>query len=219
MLLVSLLIGACSEDPNAQNPVAPKPPATKPRNQNSESSPDAAVAATSAGATTADTASRVSADAGTPTQPGSDASSASVTLCDKYGGSAAVGAVVTQFVVPALTQDCRINAYFAALSEPGVQRVSECLSIQVQELFACTGITYAGSRASNGLPCRSMAKAHIGLQISQGDFDALIEDVVSAMAAAGVSAEDIGLAAPALLGLQSDIVEQATTTQPLSACE
>ena len=90
---------------------------------------------------------------------------------------------------------------------------------QVQELFGCEGVTYAGSHASNGLPCRSMAKAHIGLQISQGDFDALIEDVVSALSAAGVTTEDIGLAAPALLGMQADIVEQPTSVPALNACE
>lgn len=161
----------------------------------------------------------VTAAVSSPSANAPDADVAPGSVCDKYGGAEAVRKVVSDFVVPALVQDCRINAYFAALTEPGVQRVDECLGIQVQELFGCEGVTYAGSHASNGLPCRSMAKAHIGLQISQGDFDALIEDVVSALSAAGVTTEDIGLAAPALLGMQADIVEQPTSVPALNACQ
>lgn len=221
LLLVALLsLVGCGKDraaPSMGKPTEKYDSSVEPRNQ------DAAALFDAASPLVLDGSSTVSAEAGIitsgdpPNAP--DAQATPLSLCDKYGGAESVGKVVSDYVVPAIIQDCRINAYFAALSEPGVQRVGECLSIQVQELFGCTGVTYAGSRASNGLPCRSMAKAHIGLQISQGDFDALIEDVVSALSAAGVTAEDIGLAAPALLGTQEDIVEQPTSAPALSACE
>ena len=85
------------------------------------------------------------------------------------------------------------------------------------ELFGCEGVRYAGAQASNGLPCRDMATVHRGLGISQGDFDALIEDVVAGLTEAGVEEDDINAAAPALLGLQDVIVEEAGTTDPSQA--
>jgi hypothetical protein len=107
----------------------------------------------------------------------------------------------------AIAEDCRINVFFTSLTPDGFTRVSDCLTTQVQELFSCDGVVYQGSQASNGLPCRSMAEAHLGLGISSGDFGALIEDVVSGLSAAGVESDDIAAAAPALLGMHDVIVE------------
>jgi hypothetical protein len=92
------------------------------------------------------------------------------------------------------------------------------LSIQVQELFGCEGVQYVGAQSSLGSDCRSMTEAHQGLGISKGDFDALIEDVVTGLTEAGVSAEDIGAAAPALLGLEGDIVESTSTDNTKIMC-
>jgi hypothetical protein len=65
-----------------------------------------------------------------------------------------------------------------------------------------------------------MADAHAGLGISQGDFDALIEDVVAGMTEAGIESQDIAAAAPALLGMQPDIVENADEVMATKAmCE
>ncbi len=136
------------------------------------------------------------------------------TLCAKYGGPDAIKGAITQHVIPAIAADCRVNGFFASLSNDQLTRLSDCLSIQAQELFACEGITYAGAEASNGLQCRSMAAAHAGLGISGGDFDALIEDVVAGLGAAGVEADDIGAAAPALLGLKGDITEAPNDNDP-----
>lgn len=157
-------------------------------------------------------------DAGAMPEP--DASSAS--LCAKYGGASVIKGAITQEVIPTIAADCRINGFFASLTTDQLTRLSDCLSIQAQELFGCEGITYAGAQASNGLACRSMTAAHAGLGISGGDFDALIEDVVTGLTAAGVEADDIGAAAPALLGLKGDITATPNnneTTAPMCTDE
>lgn len=148
-----------------------------------------------------------------------DDAPADTTLCTKYGGPDVVASVVQNQVIGAIAGDCRVNTFFTSLTEDAFTRVGECLTIQVQELFGCEGYVYAGSEASNGLPCRSMREAHLGLAITTGDFDALIEDVVAGLSEAGVEDEDIAAAAPALLGMQDDIVEEADDMDPsMSQC-
>ncbi len=134
------------------------------------------------------------------------------TLCEKYGGADNVASVVNTYVVPEIAADCRVNTFFTSLTPDGLAHVSECLTIQVQELFGCEGISYAGASSSGGAACRDMKAAHQGLGISKGDFDALIEDVVAALTKAGVEQADIEAAAPALLGMEADIVEDAAAT-------
>lgn len=139
-------------------------------------------------------------------------------LCDKYGGADAVASVVSDNIIATFVADCRISTHFTELGADLLQHVGECLTIQVQELFGCAGIHYEGAQSSFGSQCRSMVEAHQGLGISKGDFDALIEDVVTGLTEAGVSADDIGAAAPALLGLEGDIVEDTTTDNTKAMC-
>lgn len=156
------------------------------------------------------------ADTTTPSDTTSDttAPDTSGTLCAKYGGTAAVAAVMSDHVVPALAGDCRIGTFFTSLPEAQLTHVVECLTLQVEGLFGCEGVDYATAKDSQGDACRSMADAHAGLKISTGDFDALIEDVVAGLTAGGVSEADIGAAAPALLGMKGDIVEQDVVQDP-----
>lgn len=139
-------------------------------------------------------------------------------LCAKYGGADAVASVVNTNIIGTIAADCRISTYFTDLTPQVFQHVGECLTIQVQELFGCDGVSYVGAESSLGSQCRSMADAHQGLGISKGDFDALIEDVVTGLTEAGVSADDIGAAAPALLGLEGDIVEDTTIDNTKAMC-
>ena len=139
-------------------------------------------------------------------------------LCEKYGGEDNVATVVEMNVIGAIAADCRISAHFTELPADDFTHVVECLTTQVQELFGCEGIIYAGSESSTGMPCRSMIEAHAGLGISKGDFDALIEDVVSGLTEAGVEDADIAAAAPALLSLEDAIVEDESTAETKAAC-
>jgi hemoglobin len=137
-----------------------------------------------------------------------------MTLCEKYGGAANVATVVSTNIIGTIAQDCRINAFFTSLPPAGLTHVTECLTIQVQELFGCEGITYQGSMDSAGMPCRDMQTTHAGLGISKGDFDALIEDAAAGLTDAGVDMADIAAAAPALLAMEGDIVEDPNNTMP-----
>jgi hypothetical protein len=142
-----------------------------------------------------------------------------VTLCSKYGGASGVESVMKENVLGAIAADCRINTFFTTLSNEMLTHVGDCLAIMGQELFGCPGITYEGSMSSVGGECRDMKSAHMGLAISQGDFDALIEDVVAGLSEAMVDEADIMAAAPALLGLSDDIVEATDDAPSKAVCE
>lgn len=139
-------------------------------------------------------------------------------LCKKYGGKDAVGMVIAKHVVPSILGDCRLNGFFAGLPSEHATRLVDCLSIQAEELFGCAGVKYEGSMSTNGLPCRSMKEAHADMGVAKGDFDALIEDVVSGLSEAGVEQADIEAAAPALLQLKGDIVEKTETDPTRAMC-
>jgi hypothetical protein len=134
-------------------------------------------------------------------------------LCAKYGGMGSVRQVTARLLAN-ITGDCRIRAFFAGLTGAGGQRVQDCLSIQIGELFGCAGVSYAQARADNGLECRDMRTSHIGLGVTAADFAALLEDVGTGLAAAGIDAADIDAAASSLRALAPHIVELPENTAP-----
>lgn len=153
------------------------------------------------------------------------------TPCTRAGGASVVAGLIYDKVNPAnpdtlvgvFAGDCRINAFFA-VPKAALDHVGECLTTQVQELFGCPGVTYAGSKSSTGRDCRDMKTSHTGLQISQGDFDAMIEDIagfVQPLVEAGVLTNDeFTAAAGVLVGMGPDIVEQGNVSEPTKdACE
>jgi len=142
--------------------------------------------------------------------------------CERAGGAAAVASVVYNkanaadpaTLVGTFAGNCKINQHFLTLGAERLNHTGECLAIQVQELFGCAGVTYAGSMDSLGAACRDMKTTHTGLAISKGNFDALIADVVSlvsplAAPEVGVLTEaELNATAAALLSLEADILEQ-----------
>jgi hypothetical protein len=148
--------------------------------------------------------------AGSKADSGGVGGTGSNTLCAKYGGKGNIATVIKEKVIPELTGDCRINAFFSSLSAARVTHLQDCLAIQAEELFACPGVKYEGAKSSNDMECRSMKVAHTGLKASGGDFDALIEDVAKGLKAGGVEDADIATAGAALGGLEDDIVENAS---------
>lgn len=147
-----------------------------------------------------------------------DTNDAGQTLCAKYGGAKEIPGIVEK-VLEAISGDCRVNSFFASLSEDKLTHISDCMVIQVGELFGCPGVEYAGSEDSAGEPCRNMKESHDGLGISKGDFDALVDDMAEGLSAAGVDAEDIEAAAPAFTDMEPDIVESDDTDPSQDACE
>jgi hemoglobin len=115
------------------------------------------------------------------------------TLYERLGKGPAITAVIDDFVARCAA-DSRINAKFARTD---VARLKEKL---VEQVSAASGgkVQYTG---------RSMSDTHRGMQVTAGEFDALVEDLVATLNGLGVKeksqAELLGLLGP----LRGDIVE------------
>ena len=115
------------------------------------------------------------------------------TLFDRLGGSAAITAVVDDFVARCAADD-RINQKFARTD------VARLKSMLVDQVTMASGgrATYTG---------RSMADTHRGMGVTAGEFDALVGDLVATLNQFNVPAaqqdELLGILGP----LRSDIVE------------
>ncbi|MDE3226211.1 MAG: group 1 truncated hemoglobin [Nitrospirota bacterium] len=114
-------------------------------------------------------------------------------LYDRLGGTAAISAVVDQFVAN-VAQDQRINGRFATTDIPKLKRHL------VDQVCTASGgpCTYAG---------RDMKATHAGMKISNADFTALVEDLVKALKTFNVPEAEknelLGLLGP----MKNDIVE------------
>ena len=114
-------------------------------------------------------------------------------LYDRLGGRAAIVAVVDSFVVIAAA-DGRINQKFA---RSDVARVKTML---VDQICAQTGgpCTYTG---------RSMKEAHLNMGVTEGEFNALVEDLVTTLKAFNVPQAEQDELLAALGAMKGDIVE------------
>jgi hemoglobin len=126
-------------------------------------------------------------------------------LFDRLGGMDAITAVVADFVATC-ADDARINAKFAKSDVP---RLKAMLVDQVCEA-AGGPCTYSG---------RDMTETHKGMGVTAGEFDALVEDLVSTLDRFSVPAAEqtelLGLLGP----MKPDIVEidSPETGAPLPA--
>src|SRR5262245_30919207 len=93
-------------------------------------------------------------------------------LYDRLGGKPAITAVVDEFV-GRVAADKRINAFFAATAADP-KRLATFKGLLVDQIC----------QASGG-PCKYMGKsmkaAHMGMGVSNADFNALVEDLVGAL--------------------------------------
>ena len=114
-------------------------------------------------------------------------------LYDRLGGKDAITAVVDDFVA-GCANDSRINAKFAKSDIP---RLKTMLVDQVCEATAGP-CTYTG---------RDMKETHRGMGVTTGEFDALVDDLVSTLDRFSVPTAEreelLGLLAP----MKPDIVE------------
>lgn len=174
--------------------------------------------------------------AGTPTKPStsadatvssdgqtSDAPTSVSGLCARVGGAGAVSNMADQIYAKAAA-DCRIGAYFQALDSRQNTHVHECMRKQLQDIFTCPGITYAGSKSSNGDNCRSMQNAHDGLRgpdgksgINKADFQAYREVATAALKAGGLTDDEVTKVNSVFLGMENQI-EQSTIDTYNSNC-
>ena len=124
---------------------------------------------------------------------GVETTPASKSLYDRLGGKPAITAVVDQFVAN-VANDTRINGRFATTDIPRMK------GHIVDQVCMATGgpCTYTG---------RDMKSLHAGMKITDGDFNALVGDLVAALDKFKVPAQEkqelLGLLGP----MKKDIVE------------
>jgi hemoglobin len=113
-------------------------------------------------------------------------------LFDRLGGKSAITAVVDTFV-SRVAADTRINKKFARSDIPRVK------AMLVDQICAQTGgpCTYTG---------RTMKEAHRNMGVTEGEFNALVEDLVAALNTFKVPKREQDELLAALGSLKSDIV-------------
>ena len=149
---------------------------------------------------------------------GAESDSGVATLCSKYGGPDEVAAMIPK-VLGAISGDCRVNAFFAPLGADKIGHIADCMVTQVSELFGCPGFKYEGSKDTKGKVCLDMVTSHATLDISEGDFNALVDDMVAGLIEAGVSSADIMSIAPTVGSMKADIVKADSADQTRAACD
>jgi hemoglobin len=114
-------------------------------------------------------------------------------LYDRLGGKSAITAVVDTFVAR-VAADTRINKKFARSNIPRVK------VMLVDQICAQTGgpCTYTG---------RSMRDAHRDMGVTEGEFNALVEDLVAALNQFNVPKREQDELLAALGTMKTDIVE------------
>ena len=128
------------------------------------------------------------------TAAGTAADTAQRTLYDRLGGRDAIATVVDSFVAR-VAADTRINKKFARSDVPRVK------SMLVEQICSATGgpCTYTG---------RSMKEAHRNMGVTDGEFDALVEDLVATLNQFNVAKTDQDALLTTLGAMRADIVER-----------
>lgn len=121
-------------------------------------------------------------------------------LYAKYGGHATVVAVVDLFL-GRVSADHRINAFFASAASDST-RLNNLKAHLVEQVAGLMG----GPEVYTG---RSMVMAHRHMGVHSSDFDALMQDFILTLQAAGVDQADIEVLTPRLLALRQQIVVEA----------
>lgn len=126
---------------------------------------------------------------GKPAEP----AKAEAPLYDRLGGRDAIAAVVKDFVEERVAKDNRINAQFANADIPGLEAK---LTDQICE--------------ATGGPCKytgkDMKAAHVGMKISDADFNALVEDLKASLDHFKVGAAEQKQLLGALATMHDDVV-------------
>ncbi|MDC8449792.1 MAG: group 1 truncated hemoglobin [Nitrospira sp.] len=115
------------------------------------------------------------------------------TLYDRLGGQGAIQAVVTKFISN-VGADKRINGYFAKADLKQLNR------LLVEQVCQASGgpCTYSG---------RDMKTTHKGMKVTTAAFNALVEDLVSALDTFNVGKQEKDELLGVLGPMKKDIVE------------
>jgi hemoglobin len=115
-------------------------------------------------------------------------------LYDRLGGKPAITAVVDDFVAN-VAADSRINQRFAGTNIPRLK------SLLVEQICEAAG----GPCKYNG---KNMLDAHRGMRITEGEFSALVEDLVKSLDKFKVPAQEKNELLTALGSMKPQIVGQ-----------
>ncbi|HVU03022.1 MAG TPA: group 1 truncated hemoglobin [Polyangiaceae bacterium] len=129
------------------------------------------------------------------------------TVYQRLGRKPAIQAVVTDFHSRVMA-DAAINSFFATTD---ANRLATCLVRQV--CMATGGPCKYGDEIPDAEPgvksaCRTMKDAHTGLNVAYADFQELVTDLVAALDAANVPADDKNAILGVLAPMCPDIVEK-----------
>jgi hypothetical protein len=123
------------------------------------------------------------------------------------------------------TDPCIGQQFAHLLAKPvELEHLAQCLSLFVQNAAGCA-VDYAGATDSEGVACKSMKIAHVGLGITEEDYTALVMDAAAALISAGVAADSPQFAAVAGAltsdALKADVItsDAASYSQPGAMCE
>jgi len=125
------------------------------------------------------------------------ASAAPRTLYERLGGQPAITSVVDSFVAR-VASDARINKKFA---RSDIARVKSML---VDQICGSTG----GPCAYGG---RTMKEAHRGMAVTEGEFNAFVEDLVATLNSFNVPKTEQDELLGILGSMKADIVERPTS--------
>ena len=134
------------------------------------------------------------------------ASAANKPLADRLGGYQAITAVVDEFVGN-IAKDERINKFFAKTDITHLKK-------ELTEQICAAGGGYVDKKHTKKCTYtgKDMKTAHAGMGVGEGDFNALLEDLVKALDKFKVPEKEKGELLAALGPMKKDIVEPATTT-------
>ncbi|HZP67541.1 MAG TPA: group 1 truncated hemoglobin [Rudaea sp.] len=130
--------------------------------------------------------------AGTPPKSAASATAPKDALYRDLGGTEGITKLVDAFF-PRLNSDARINTLFRNVDHDDLRR------LVIEQLCAATGgpCTYSG---------RSMEEAHSGLNLTNADFDAFVQDFTAAMNQVKVPKADQKQLLAMLAPMRADIV-------------
>ena len=124
------------------------------------------------------------------------ASAQEKTLCERLGGPPAISAVVDNFAGKVLKDD-RVNKKFA---KSDANRLGTNLKGFVEQAAHCPGVKYRG---------RNMKNTHKNMGVTEGEFNAVVEDLVKTLDELKVPEKEKNELLAALGPTKKDIVAKA----------
>jgi hemoglobin len=115
-------------------------------------------------------------------------------LYERIGGAPAVDAAVDVFYRKVLSDD-RISHYF------------ETVDMEAQHAKQKAFLTFAFG-GPNNYTGQDMRRAHAKMNLTEADFDAVMENLAATLQELGVSEQDIGQAAAVALSVKADVLNQ-----------